>query len=460
MAGAEANEQELPLQGIRVLELGMNVAVPTCDRILADMGAEVIKIESPTHIEHGRRTHLPDDRPGERFWNEGGLFHENNRNKLSLTLNLNFEEGREAFLELLKTSDVVLENFTPRVMPNFGLGYERLRTVKPDIIMVSNTGFGQTGPWANYKAFGMTMEGDIGLSHLTGYQGGPPTRTAIAYADTPTGIMLAFNVLSALHHRERTGKGQWIDVSMYQVGVALIGQAMMDFSMNGRMGERTGNREPGLSLQGCYPCRGRDQWVAISLENEGQWEAFCEAIKRPELARDPRFADVVARQKHQDRLDGFIQEWTSTLTNYEAMKVLQAAGIAAGPVLSGKGLLQNPHLAERGFFEWVQHPADHEHAGKRLHAGMPWKMRNSSPRIRTAGPSLGSHNRHVLGDLLGYAESHISAMRAKGVISEAPTNKTKPSQTEFQELLAQGSVWPPEPEYKEILERRPRPQAE
>lgn len=448
-----ARVRPLPLAGIRILEPGQNLAVPLGTRLLADMGAEIIKIESPTKIENGRTLYYPDDNPGKRHWNQGAFYHEASRNKLGLAIDLNTVEGKDLFKELVKTADVVAENFTPRVMKNFGLEYETLRAIRPDIIMLSNTGFGSTGPWANYKAMGMTLEPISGLSHFTGYLGGMPMRTAIAYTDSPAAMVNAFAILAALEFRSRTGQGQWIDLSMYELGASLISEAVMDYFMNGRTGGRMGNREPLLAPQGCYRCTGRDQWVAVSVENEPQWVSLCRVIGRPELAADPLFSNAVARKKHHDELDVIIQEWTGSRDHYEAMHRLQEAGIPAGAVLTNKEMLLDPHLFARGFFQEVQHPADQE-VGRRLHPGAAWKIESASPGIRNAAPSLGQDNQSVLTALLGITAERIRGLEGAGILGDAPRRQERPRVRGVEELSAAGSIWPPDPGYKLVLQER------
>lgn len=447
--------QQLPLSGIRVVEIGMNVAIPTGDRILADMGAQVIKIEAPSHLEGGRVLRSPDDTPTGDYWNKGALFHELNRNKQSLTLDLASPEAREVFFELVKVSDVVTENFTPRVMHNFGLEYPVLRRLKPDLIMLSNSAFGRTGPWGAYKSFGHPMEATVGLSHLTGYKDGPPMRTTLAYADTPVGYLSAFVILAALEHRARTGRGQWIDVSMYQAGVSFIAEAMMDFFMNGRTRERMGNRDPLLAPQGCYPCAGRDRWVAITVEDDEQWASLCHLMGHAGLAEDSRFADPAGRCEHHDELDDIIGAWTSTREHYEVMRALQALGIPAGPVLTNKELLLDPHLAERGFMEWVDHSPELEGLGPRLYPGMPWKMGRFPLHIRRAAPKLGEDNQRVILELLGFPQASFHKMREGRVIADRPARPGPPEVTTAQEFLASGQIWPLESGYQQVLRQRP-----
>jgi crotonobetainyl-CoA:carnitine CoA-transferase CaiB-like acyl-CoA transferase len=450
----------LPLTGIRILEPGFNLAVPLATRLLADMGAEVIKIESPSRTEPGRTIYFPDDKLGERFWDQGGFYHETNRNKLGLSIDLTTEDGRTIFRELVKTVDVVVENFTPRVMRNFGLSYEDLRRIKPDIIMLSNSGYGHTGEWSNYKAFGMTSEPTTGQSHFTGYLNGPPMRTTFAYTDSPVAMLNAFAVLAALEHRSQTGIGQWIDVAMYEAGVFMLAEAMMDYGMNGRVGARMGNREPLLAPQGAYRCAGRDSWVVLTIESNNQWNSLCDVMGKSELAKEARFSDMQGRVKHHNELDTIIESWTRDKDHYDVMRLLQEAGIPAGPVLTNKGLLTDPHLVERGFLEWVHHPPEQESMGERVYPGMSWKVSNASPKIRWPAPSLGQHNYKLLSELLGLSSARIEELEAMGVIGDKPRYEVKPRTLGTEELRAAGSIWPPDADYSDILKRAHRREPE
>ncbi|MGQ9677262.1 MAG: CaiB/BaiF CoA transferase family protein, partial [Chloroflexota bacterium] len=298
----------LPLEGIRVLDFGVAVAGPFCTRMLADMGAEVIKAESLTRLDIGRGLMFPDHKLPKRFWDDNGVYNTQNYNKLGLGINLTKPKGLELFAELVKKCDVVVTNFTTKVVRRFGLDYETLRKVKPDIILLTSSGFGHTGPWAEYASIGTSLEPMCGHPSLTGYVDGPPLQGPGAYPDMPGALNGAIAILAALEYRRRTGKGQWIDLAQYQTGVCTIGEAVLDYIANGRVQDRMGNRHPHMAPHGVYRCAGNDNWVAIAVSNDEEWRALCAAMGQPALAEDERFHDSLSRLEHQDELDQIIEE--------------------------------------------------------------------------------------------------------------------------------------------------------
>ena len=260
-----------PLGGVRVLEMGQLIAIPWAMKMMADMGAQVIRLESTLRMESYRGDSLYRNDISGEFWNRGGNFYEQNRNKLGITLDLSKPQGLGLLKELVAISDVFAENFTPRVIRNFQLEYEDLRKIKPDIIMVSSTGYGFTGPWANFGATGPATEGASGLAYMTGYAGGPPVLPEIPYTDYTAGEQTVFAVMAALVHRLNTGQGQFIDVSQSQTASATVPEALLDFAVNGRTEPRMGNQDPAMAPHGCYPCRGDDRWIAIAVADDVQW---------------------------------------------------------------------------------------------------------------------------------------------------------------------------------------------
>jgi len=303
---------QAPLNNIRVLDLSRVFAMPFAGANLADLGAEVIKIDTcqPQFMDTTRTITgpFPDNQPGELWWEQGGTFQNLNRGKRSLTLDLRSEESQKIIKDLVEVCDVVLENFTPRVMARFGLDFESLCANKPDLIMVSNTGYGHSGPWSNFGAMASALEPTHGTGAFMGYmeegedgrlvEGEVPNKMGNSYSDflaTWTGLGA---LMAALLRRARTGQGQWIDLAMYQTGTTVIGTGLLDFAFNGRRTLRIGNRHPFWSPHGVYPCHGRDQWVAIAVGSDEEWQAVCQAIGNPELATNPRFADPIERRQH------------------------------------------------------------------------------------------------------------------------------------------------------------------
>ena len=441
------------LNGVRIVELGQLIAIPFATKLLADMGAEVIRIESCTRLELYRASGFYDNDPSGDFWNRAVNFYEQNRNKQSLTLDLTKSEGRSALLELVSVSDVFAENFTPRVIKNFGLEYEDLRKVRPDIIMVSSTGYGHTGPWSEFGAIGFGTEAASGLASVTGYRDGPPAIPEIPYSDFTAGEHTAFAIMAALVHRSATGRGQFIDISQTQTLSATVPEALMDYAFNGRTPARSGNRDDNHQLQGTYPCRGNDNWISISIRSDSEWESLCDVLGRSEWTNDIRFADSAARRQNHDVLDELISDSTRNRDSGELQSALQAARVPAGVALDGKALLFNEHLSERGFYEVVEHPADL--GMPRLpYPSRPWKFSKTPGRIKSAAPKLGEHNRTVLGDVLGVPEDEVGALEKSGVIGTRPTIARAPSQPTNEMLMQQGLIKRWESDFKDQVRER------
>ena len=419
----------LPLDGIRVVDLSRVFAMPYCGAYLADLGAEVIKIDTHHNqfVDTTRTLNgpYPDNDPGELYWERGGTFQTLNRGKLSLTLDLRSEAALQVLQQLVSVSDVVLENFTPRVMRRFGLDYARLKTHKPDLIMVSNTGYGHSGPWTDFGAMATALEPTHGTGAFMGYldvdadghssPGAVPNKIANSYTDFLASWTAQLAVLASLFHRARTGQGMWVDLAMYQVGVSFIGEGLLDYAFNGRRTRRFGNRHEHFSPHGCYPCRDDDEWVVIAVRDDIEWNALCSALDAPEVAHDPRFVDAIVRHQHQDELDAIIRDWTSSKTQLQVMELLQNRGVPAGPVLDGKGLLADPHLRDRRYFESVDHHPD-TGLGRREYVSRGWKLSGNDIRIRKSAPLLGEDNNYVLSDVLGLPESQIKDLENSNAI--------------------------------------------
>ena len=378
----------------------------------------------------------PDNEPGELYWERAGTFHTLNHGKLSVTLDLRSADALEVLKQLVSVSDVVLENFTPRVMRRFGLDYPNLKAVKPDLIMVSNTGYGHSGPWTDFGAMATALEPTHGTGAFTGYldvdadgrtsPGTVPNKIANSYTDFLASWTAQLAVLASLIHRTRTGQGMWIDLAMYQVGTSFMGEGLLDFAFNGRRTRRLGNRHETLSPHGCYPCQGKDQWVVIAVRDDADWQGLCNALEQPGLAADPRFADPVERYRHQDDLDAIISGWTSTRSKYEVMNLLQAAGIPAGPVLDGRDLLRDPHFRDRGYFETVVHPPETE-LGRQEYVSRGWRMSGNDVHIQKPAPMLGKDNQYVLSHVLGLSEPEIADLEAADAVGQRLAGASTPS---------------------------------
>ena len=398
MGEGGATGEKLALENVRVVDLTRAWAGPYATSLLADMGAEVIKIENDVYPDVFRAQGSEVDSSSSHPEETSPWFHTVNRKKLSLSLDLSKPEGKQTFKELVAISDVVLENFSTRVMPNLGLSYQDLRQVRPDLVMVSMPAFGNSGPYKDFVGYGEPMELMGGLAMLTGYEGdSTPIRMGVAYSDCLASYHAVIAVLWGLLHRNHTGGGQHFDVSHFEAVARTIGEGVLAYGMNGEQPSFRGNRSRWIAPHGCYPCAGEDKWVAIVAQSASEWEALCRIMGQPRLADDPRFATLAARKDHEQELDQLISLWTRTMGHIEAMHHLQQAGITAGAVLSPDELVKDPHLAHRGFFEEEDHPV----TGKHLVPGPSFKFSRTQGRTSMPTPLFGQHSEHVLRDLLG-----------------------------------------------------------
>ncbi len=441
-----------PLEGVRIIEMGQLIAIPFAMKMLADMGAQVIRLESVARLESYRSDSVYQNDISGEFWNKGANFYEQNRNKLGVTLDLSKPEGLQVLRNLVSIADVFSENFTPRVIKNFGLEYEDLRKIKPDIIMVSSTGYGFYGPWSNFGATGPATEGAAGLAYQTGYLGGGPVMAEIPYTDYTSGEHTVFAVMAALMHRLRTGQGQFVDISQTQATSSTIPEALMDFSANGRSGQRIGNQDTVMSPHGCYPCRGDDRWITIAVATDEEWQAVCRVLGQNGWAADPRFEDSLSRWKNRDELDALIGTVTSTWDAHELMHALQKDGVAAGAVLDSKDLLFDPHLGQRNFYEVVTH---HESTGipPLPYAGRPWKLSKTPAVNSQPAPLMGEHNNLVLSGLLGKTAEEMAELEEAGIIGYGPTNPRPVQRPSLDEQVRQGRMQRYEIDFGEQVRR-------
>ncbi len=387
------------LSGIRVVDFTTNLAGPYATRFLGMLGAEVIRIEHGKRLDVLRRRSESD-------------FNATNLGKMSITLDLKSEKGLELAKKLIKISDVVVESFRPGVMAELGLGYGEVREVKPEVLMVSLSGFGATGPERNFASWASIFAAMSGVSYITGYPDSIATEFRGSF-DTRAGQMVALAVMIGLVHCRRTGLGQHIDISAIESQICSIGEVVMDYTMNGRICERAGNHHPYMAPHNAYRCLGEDCWVSIAVGDDAEWHALCDAMGKPELSREERFKDLLSRWENQEALDEIITSWTSDRTDYEVMEILQKVGVAAMPVLSASEIFSDPHLQERRFAQEVEHPQ----IGKRLVFGPPWKISADSSYTLTRGPLVGEHNDYVYCDLLGLTREEVSRLVDEKVIS-------------------------------------------
>ena len=417
--------ERMPLKNYRVLDLSRIWAGPYCTKLFADMGAEIIKMESlsvydshrgPVNPAKGIAAY-PDGEPGDEPWNRNGWFNCLHMSKYGVTLELTKDEGRRVFERLVSISDVVIENFRQGSLERLGYTYEELRKHRPDLIYVSMPAFGNTGPWKGYLGYGIGQEQLSGMAHMTGYRGEGPMKSGINHGDPITGSHAAGVLMAALRHRRRTGKGMYIDVSQQESSVALMGPEVLAYQMTGQEPERRGNRSGWYAPANSYRCAGEDRWVTITATNQDQWRSLAQAMDADALADDPRFATKEARRENHDELDRIISEWTIGLEAYDLTRKLQRLGVPAGPVLRGPDLLQDAHYKDRGTFVTVDHPQ----VGPKQYPGIPWKMSATPGVVRWPSPTLGQHNREVYGELLGLNGLEIDQLDQTGVIGTKPT---------------------------------------
>jgi crotonobetainyl-CoA:carnitine CoA-transferase CaiB-like acyl-CoA transferase len=400
-----------PLAGIRVADFTWVWAGPFCTLQLAHLGAEVIRVETSTRLCVTRL--LPpyprDMQPGP---NRSGYFNQYNQGKRSITLDLKRPEAIEAARRLCAASDIVVENFAAGVMDRMGLGYEVLRGLRADIIMIALSGYGATGPDREKVSYGPAQVPLSGLSSVTGYRGFPPMHVGISYGDPTAGLHGAVAVLAALLHRARTGAGQYIDLSQWETSMAVLPEAIIAWTMNGTQPARDGNRDPHMAPHGVFRAAGEDRWIAVAVEDDAAWVRLAATIGRPELATDARYATVVGRKRHEEELEGILGEWTRQRSPEEATAMLQAAGIAAFTAATNRDLAEDPHLNARGFFVELTHPE----VGVRRHIGVPWRMSASDARVRRPAPCLGADTDAVLGEVCGYSAAEIARLREAQVL--------------------------------------------
>jgi benzylsuccinate CoA-transferase BbsF subunit len=390
---------------------------------LAHLGAEVIKVESNARVDITRRLPIyPKDMKG--GVNRSGIFNEWSMGKKSLLLNVAKPQGMEIVKELIKQSDVVVDNFATGVMDNLGLSYDDLKQIKPDIIVASISGFGHSGPQKKYMGYGPAMAPVSGLSSLTGYQGGSPQEVGISYGDPNSGIHAAAAVCAALVARQRTGQGQYIDVSLFEAVAALVSEGWMDYVMNGTQPERDGNHDPIMAPHNCFRCAGEDAWVSIACGSDAEWQALCQAMGQPQLARDARFATAPDRKANEDELEKLLTAWTSQRDRWAITQLLQETGVAAFPAMSASDLAEDKNLEARGAFSRLPHPE----VGARLHMGIPWLLAESPNGVRAPAPLLGQHTYEVLREDLGFDDADIARLRVAGAIGSEVTEDSEISQ--------------------------------
>jgi crotonobetainyl-CoA:carnitine CoA-transferase CaiB-like acyl-CoA transferase len=404
----------LPLEGIRIVDFTAYWAGPLPTAIMADLGAEVIKVESIQRPDQFRIVAVSGDPAA--VYELSPPFNATNRNKLGLTLDLARPDGVRLFKELIKRSDAVVQNYSPRVMPQLGLAYESLREVNPAIVMTSVSGFGQEGPWRDYVSFAAIGEALSGISGLSGYSGEGALIHGVGVSDPFAGYLAAFSTLAAVHHARATGEGQHVDVSQLEASMQYIADALIEFEFTGRPRARATSDDSAMAPHGAFPARGEDAWVALSVATEQQWRALLTAMDTPEWASDAHFATPLLRRRNRAALNEHVAQWTARFDRHELARELQSRGVPAAPVLAPSDLLKDPGLEAAGFFQHVDHPA----AGRHPYPSFPARIDGEHPPIRRVGPMLGEDNHFVLSKILGLGDAEIARLEADKIIGTRP----------------------------------------
>jgi len=393
-----------PLDGIRVVDLSRILAGPYCSMLLGDMGAEIIKIESPDHGDDTRGWGPPF------IDGESAYFLSINRNKKSLTLNLKAGQGKDILTRLIGLSDVLMENFRPGTLGRLGFGYEQVRAMNPRMVYASISGFGQTGPLAGRPGYDLIAQGEGGIMSVTGFPDGPPTKAGTPIADIVAGIFAAQGILLALYARERTGRGQLVDVSMLDGQVALLTFQAGIYFATGESPGRMGNQHPTIVPYETF--RSKDGYINLTIGNTNLWRTFCKAIGREELSADPRFGTESARVENRNALKPIMDAIVAERTTRQWLELLEKAGVPAGSVNSVAEICEHPQIQAREMVVEVPHPT----LGSIKVSGVPIKLSDTPGAVSTAPPLLGQHTGEILESLLGYNLKEVEELRKAGVV--------------------------------------------
>ena len=400
------------LSGIKIVEFAAFAAGPAVGKHFADHGATVVHIESRVRPD-GFRAHYPPYKDNIHGLNRSGLFSLCNNDKLDITLNLKKAPAATALAKKIAAwADVVIENFSPGTMARLGIDYEALKQVKPDLIMLSTSNLGQSGPHAHHAGFGSQLSSLAGFTHLTGYPGGSPQILYGPYIDYIAVAYGATAILAALDYRRRTGKGNYIDTAQYETGLQYLAPILLDYKVNGTIASRDANRDPRAAPHGAYPCKGDDNWCVLSVHSESEWKRLCDVMGNPTWSADQKFATHATRKKNEDELDRKIGEWTSGFAPREVMEKLQAAGIRAGAVNTMKDVYTDPQLAQRP--QWVE--LEHPEIGKMHYQRPPFLLTKTPPGPSKRDPLLAEHNDYFYKELLGLSDAEYRRLVEEQVI--------------------------------------------
>jgi benzylsuccinate CoA-transferase BbsF subunit len=397
------------LTGVKVLDLTWVVVGPTAMRVLADYGATVVKVESGTRVDTARTAGpFMNGTPGAET---SACFNNGNAGKLGLTLNLALPEAREVLTRLVRWADIAAENFTPRVMRKWGLDYETLREINPGLVYLGASMAGQHGPYAGLAAIGNVGAAMAGFTYLVGWPDRPPTGPGGAYTDYVASKYITAAVLAALEYRDRTGKGQYIDLAQFECSVHFLTPTYLDYQVNGRVAAPMGNRSHEYAPHGVFPCQGDDRWIAIAVADEPQWVVLAGAIGRPDLRDDPDLRTVLGRKRREDELEAAIAAWTRQLPGEEIERLLIEHGVPAHAALDSAGALADPQLNNRGHFPRVRHPV----MGEITLEASRFHLSRTPGAVRDSGPTFGRDTEYVLTELLGMEQAEIAELAWRGV---------------------------------------------
>ena len=408
MMTSKDGKTPLPLEGIRVVDMGVSVVAPFITQWLAYMGAEVIALESRKRAYNRTWPPFADAVPG---FNRAGTFNFLYGSKLSCTLDLNDSRGVELAKEIILLSDVLVENLSYGSMNRLGLSYDDLLHSRPDLLILSISAFGRTGPMKGYVGYHSAVLLYSGLAAITGYEGDHPRILGSVYPDPLSGSFGVLALLEALYHRANTGQGQHIDLAMHEAMMNVIPGPIIEYTLNRHDSTRLGNQDPVKVPHNVYPCGEEDTWVAISVGAEEEWQALCEAMDHKELATDPGFLDAPSRRANINELDTLIGQWTVQHSAYQVMEMLQHRGVPTGPSLDAKGILSDPHLKERGFVVETEHPE----VGRRDTVGVPWQISDTPEESYGPAPLIGQHTEYVLCEMLGLSRSEAERLTEEKV---------------------------------------------
>lgn len=399
------------LEGLKILDLSWIAAGPVATKILGDLGATIVKIESLEHYDVHRA--YPPYACGIAGANRSGAYAEFNSSKYSMGLNLVHPKARKVTEGLISWADVVIENFRPGVMEELNLGYDELNKINPEIIMVRVTAYGQRPPYSSIPGLGFVLQALVGVSNVVGWPDRGPTGPSISYTDPITGFFVAIAILSAMEYKKRTGKGVYIDLSQLQAMPYIFSPSILDCAANERVTQPLGNRDPRAAPHGAFRCKGDDRWCTIAIFSDEEWEALCQVFGDTFEIRYTKFATFVGRKENEDELERLIESWTTQYAPEEVMERLQAVGVRAGVVREAKDLIEeDPQLRERNYFHYLNHPEIGYHANK----SAPFILSKSSRKPQSPAPCIGEHNEYVCREILNMSDEEFIELISEGVI--------------------------------------------